>query len=119
MSITDFKDKTDLINVAMASAHVPVVLDWRMARECRGVPCVDGSFPDFFTGVNCDYLTRDAIVFDYFDDPRLIRQGRMDMLQVKQYKEIKRICMLGYRYAQKLHEDGHFEKFDLEGVRKL
>lgn len=30
---------------------------------------MDGSFPDFFSGVNCDLLQcgGDAVVFDYFD----------------------------------------------------
>lgn len=118
VSISDFKDKTDLINVAMASAHVPMFLvsasggppsrsaaglsavvirlsdsliialpvapsyaqpaalcctgclqDWKVSRECRGVQCLDGSFPDFFAGVNCDLLQcgGEAVVFDYFD----------------------------------------------------
>lgn len=40
----------------MASAHVPMLLDGRPVRGCRGVACVDGSFPDFFTGENCDFL---------------------------------------------------------------
>ena len=49
----------------------------------RGKECVDGSFPDFFYG-NCDLLTRGggAVVFDYFYDTELKRQGRMDMLQL-------------------------------------
>lgn len=43
--------------------------DWKVSRDCRGVQCVDGSFPDFFAGVNCDLLQcgGDAVVFDYFD----------------------------------------------------
>jgi hypothetical protein len=68
----------------MASAHVPLFLDGRLARPCRGAPCVDGSFPDFFTGANCDLLTYggESVVFDYFFDPAIVRNGRMDMLQV-------------------------------------
>lgn len=43
--------------------------DWKVSRDCRGVQCVDGSFPDFFAGVNCDLLQcgGEAVVFDYFD----------------------------------------------------
>ncbi len=53
------------------------------SRVRRGKECVDGSFPDFFFG-NCDLLTcgGDAVVFDYFEDKELKRQGRMDMLQL-------------------------------------
>jgi hypothetical protein len=50
VGINDFKDKKDLINACMASAHVPFFLDFKLARNCRGRQCVDGSFPDFFTG---------------------------------------------------------------------
>ena len=56
LSIDDFEDKVDLINCVMASAHVPLLLDKQLTRECRGVHCVDGSFPDFFAGENCDHL---------------------------------------------------------------
>eukprot|EP00879_Flechtneria_rotunda_P004485 GHRR01004739.1.p1 GENE.GHRR01004739.1~~GHRR01004739.1.p1 ORF type:complete len:311 (+),score=93.02 GHRR01004739.1:181-1113(+) len=68
VAISDFRDKKDLINVAMASAHVPLFLDWKVSRQCRGVQCVDGSFPDFFTNENCDLLKcdGDAVIFDYF-----------------------------------------------------
>ena len=57
----------------------------KLARDCRGKMCVDGSVPDFFVGVNCDLLTKKggAVVFDYFDDSLLNRKGRMDMLELK------------------------------------
>jgi hypothetical protein len=45
VAITDFKDKADLINVALTSAHVPIMLDGRLSRNCRGVACVDGEQP--------------------------------------------------------------------------
>ena len=51
-------------------------------RYRRGQYCMDGSIPDFFAG-NCDILSADAVIFDYFDDPQLKRGGRMDMLKLK------------------------------------
>ena len=83
VGISDFRDRRDLIDAWMASSHVPLALDMRATRECRGRACIDGSFPDFFYG-NCDLLTRggSAVVFDYFEDKELKRQGRMDMLQL-------------------------------------
>lgn len=57
VGITDFKSKADLINVAMASSHIPIFLDMKVARKCRGSYCVDGSFPDFFyneVSAGCD-----------------------------------------------------------------
>lgn len=60
----------------------------------------------------------DAVVFDYFDDPNIQRRGRMDMLQLKEYSEIKRITLMGARYAAKLEAEGAFDKFHLEPVLK-
>jgi hypothetical protein len=83
----------------------------------RGYECVDGSLPDFFFG-NCELLTKSggAVVFDYFDDHLLERQGRMDMLKLTSYDDIRRRMMLGYNYAQRLHEQGAFDKFHLDAV---
>lgn len=111
-----FTDKADLINCAMASAHVPILLDWKLSRPCRGKQCVDGSFPDFFYG-NCDLISS-GVLFDYFDDTTIIRNGRMDMLQLKHYTEIQRIMKKGYRYAAKLEREGKYTAFDCSEVLK-
>ena len=43
-SISSFRNREDLIDVALASAHVPLFLDGRVAARCRGRWCIDGSF---------------------------------------------------------------------------
>ena len=118
VSVSDFADKADLVDCIMASAHVPLLLDGRVARACRGVASVDGSFPDFFAGANCEFLTAggDAVVFDYYDDANIVRRGRLDMLELKRYSEIRRAALLGARYAARLEDQGAFERFDLEPV---
>ncbi|KAL6747360.1 hypothetical protein V8C86DRAFT_2911570 [Haematococcus lacustris] len=40
--ITDFHCRDDLMEVVMASSHIPVVVDWRMFVSCRWRPVVDG-----------------------------------------------------------------------------
>ena len=35
VGISDFRDKHDLINVCMASAHIPLFLDFKLARKVR------------------------------------------------------------------------------------
>ena len=35
VGISDFRDKKDLVEACMASAHVPIVLDLKMSRQCR------------------------------------------------------------------------------------
>jgi hypothetical protein len=52
-------------------------------------------------------------------DTNIIRNGRMDMLELKKFSEFKKIILLGYRFAQRLHEQGEFERFDVRGVSKL
>jgi hypothetical protein len=38
------QDKEDLMDVALASAHVPWFLDGKLWAMCRGWRCIDGSF---------------------------------------------------------------------------
>ncbi|GBF93151.1 hypothetical protein Rsub_05882 [Raphidocelis subcapitata] len=118
VAIDEFRDKTDLVDAIMASAHVPLLLDGSLARWRGGVPLVDGSFPDFFNGENCDHLQcgGDAVVFDYFCDDAIVRQGRFDMLSLKRLSEIRRIVLLGARYAARLEREA-FHRFDLDAVR--
>lgn len=120
VAITDFKDKADLINVAMTSSHVPMFLDLKMTRRCRGVHCFDGSVPDFLNNANCDLLVDGggAVLFDYFEDPFLVRRGRMDMLELKSFDEVQRLMQFGYEYAGRLHSHGAFDKFDTAKVKK-
>lgn len=57
-------------------------------------------------------------MFDYFEDPRIVRSGRMDMLELKQYSQIKKLVLLGVRYAMRMESEGKLERFDLEPVRR-
>lgn len=43
-SINQFTSKADLIDVILASAHVPFILDGKLQTRVRGVPCIDGNF---------------------------------------------------------------------------
>jgi hypothetical protein len=54
----------------------------------------------------------DAIVVDYFDDPNIKRNGRLDMLQLKEYSAIKRLVKLGASYGARLEDMGVFSRFD-------
>mgnify|MGYP001811324705 CR=1 FL=1 len=61
-------------------------------------------------------LTRLALFC--LQDTNIVRNGRMDMLELKKFSEFKKIILLGYRFAQRLHEQGDFERFDVRGVSK-
>jgi len=42
----------------------------------------------------------------------------MDMLKLKEYSEIKRIALMGARYAAKLEDEGVFERYDCSRALK-
>ena len=42
----------------------------------------------------------------------------MDMLTLKRYSELRRITLLGARYAARLEAEGAFDGFNLDAVRK-
>jgi hypothetical protein len=93
MYLNHLPSLSPIMFISMYLNHLPsfppfLPQDWKVSRDCRGVQCVDGSFPDFFTGYNCDLLQcgGDAVVYDYFDDPNIVRNGRMDMLSLKEYR---------------------------------
>jgi hypothetical protein len=50
VAISDFRDKQDLINVAMTSAHVPWLLNGCLTRSCRGVASMDGERQELGAG---------------------------------------------------------------------
>ncbi|CAD7694798.1 unnamed protein product [Ostreobium quekettii] len=111
---SDFKSKEDLIDVNMASAHVPFLLDGQASTLCRGSWCIDGSFQDFVTNSNSHLLTcgGNTVIFDYSQDDELGAQ-RMDFLSLKEYEEVRELMELGYRHAQRLYDRGAFDKFDV------
>lgn len=37
------QDRDDVIETALASAHLPFILNWNLAAKWRGQSCVDGS----------------------------------------------------------------------------
>ena len=43
-TVSNFKDKNDLINAIMASCHVPVFLDGAAYTSYKNEPVIDGSF---------------------------------------------------------------------------
>lgn len=118
-TFSDFESKADLIDVNMASVHVPFFLDWRAAAMCRGKWCIDGSFQDFLTSTNSDLLVcnGNSVLLDYFQDVNLEFE-RMDFLKLKEYNEVKRLMQLGYDHAQMLSDMGIFDGFDASSCQK-
>lgn len=60
--VNEFDSKADLIEAALASAHVPFALDGKPFLRFRGRLCWDGSFPDFIYFDNSNFIKRDGQV---------------------------------------------------------
>ena len=74
--IHEFSSKDDLINVVMASAHIPVLIDWRMFVLTRRRACVDGGLWWLFHRSEEEYTARlpsQTMIIRPTDDPALLR----------------------------------------------
>jgi len=110
-SFSDFDSKEDLIDINMASAHIPFFLDGKFANKIRGLECIDGSLHDFLSGSNSEILTckGSTLLFDYFDDEHL-NYSRLDFMSLKKPKEVVNMIHLGYEHAERLSKTENFQK---------
>ena len=61
--LEDFATRDDLLDAALASAHIPFLLNWRPTAMAGGRRYVDGSFRDFIEWRNSDLLTCNGAAF--------------------------------------------------------
>lgn len=110
IAISDFKSKEDLININMASSHIPFFLDGKFSNRVRGLECIDGSLHDFLSGSNSDMLTcnGNTLLFDYFDDEHL-NYNRLDFMALKKPTEVVNMIHLGYEHAERLSKTERFQ----------
>ena len=59
-AISDFSCRADLIKMILASAHIPLVVDWRMFVFARGSACVDGGLWWLLHGSQNEYRHKTA-----------------------------------------------------------
>ena len=74
--ISCFHSDSDLKDVVMASAHIPVVVDWRLWVNCRWRPCVDGGLWWLLKRSTMEYTPRHAastLIISPFDDPHVVK----------------------------------------------
>lgn len=72
--ITDFKDKADLIDCALASVHIPIFINGHIWTEYRGSRCVDGSINADRLALNID-SRRHTLYLDPYEDPEMKERG--------------------------------------------
>lgn len=83
----------------MASAHVPLVLDGRLAARCRGRLVLDGGAADWLTRRRGPAIARrGAILIDHHDDASLPTK-RADLSRPLRAEAVQELIERGYAYG--------------------
>jgi predicted patatin/cPLA2 family phospholipase len=107
--ISDFANKKDLIDCAMASAHLPWFLNGKLTTKFRNRRYIDGSFlasRNDYQDVNDD---ANAIVLDYKKDLAYKNKGLFEFVKAASPDGIYRMIEDGYNYAQGQDQLGAYE----------
>jgi hypothetical protein len=117
--ISRFSSKEDVISAAMASSHLPFILDGKFAfRHNDGRWYIDGCVWDVILGEPNDFIKRGVYV-SYTDDVRMMDAG-MHMMKIADVHEAQCIRIIdpetakclgdwGYTYARGLDASGFFD----------
>jgi len=99
--ITHFHTKSDVVEAAMASAHVPFVMDGKFATKYHGRWYIDGC-------VGFDVLRKGQLCLSYTDDKRM-NDAELSMIKIIDSETAQCIKNWGYTYARDLDASGFFE----------
>jgi hypothetical protein len=109
ITVSDFRDKEDLIQCNLASVHIPWFLNGKWTTRYRDMRCIDGSF-----------LTRDRdymqpgdssahyIILDHVLDVKHNQKGFLDVIKALSPDGIYQLIEDGKEYAKELEERGEF-----------
>lgn len=108
--LDDFQSRDDLLDAALASSHIPFLLDWQPTARAAGKRFIDGSLRDFLEWKNSDLLTCSgaAFVVDYSQDEKL-KTARLDFIKLREYEEVKELMDMGYDYAGRMDAAGRLD----------
>lgn len=110
-SITDFTSKSDLINVVMASSHIPVVVDPRLWVSCRWRPVIDGGLWWLLQRSVTEYLPPHAqktLLVSPFEDPNVVQDLHiLRKLRPADLSGMQSLWQMGERHAALLAERHH------------
>jgi len=105
-----FTCRDDLIDVNLASAHVPFVLDYRLATWCRGRWVLDGGIQDWLLRSRSRAISQEgAILIDHHADAALACK-RMDLAQPLRMDVILALVDQGYRYGERQADEGQYAR---------
>ncbi|WIA35310.1 hypothetical protein OEZ86_003765 [Tetradesmus obliquus] len=121
--VSEFKDRDDLVAAALASAHLPFILDWRLAAAWRGKRCVDGSLMYILTR-RCRFLKPPGssscplLLFDPFAcGTQLLSAGglaRCISLAGNSKAAVQQLMSQGVAHAQRMAAAGQFAALPLK-----
>ena len=113
-AVSDFTDRADLIDAAMASVHIPLFLDRTWAARFRGAPCVDGSLV-LGRGAKLElelpgrFAHCPALRLAPLRDPRMRERygsGWRDFLRLSGEETVGEMIEWGERYVDVLEAEG-------------
>lgn len=100
--ITHFSSKADVVEAAMASAHVPFVMDGKFATKYNNRWYIDGCI-----GFDMQNI-KNQICISYTDDPRM-NNAELSMIKIIDPETAQCIKNWGYTYARDLDASGSFD----------
>lgn len=113
--VTDFRDKADLIDCALASVHIPVFMTGHIWTEFRGSRCVDGSINADRLALNID-PRRHTLYVDPYEDPEMKERGSRFLELAGEspgpegtWEWIEYMMNRGEEHAHKITSAGHLE----------
>jgi len=98
--ISSFRDKEHLIDVCMASVHLPWFLDGCWTRKVEGRPFIDGSFRTNLAAESKGH------VIGHKKDPLYADRTLSDIVETVSPDAIWKMLDDGKSYARKLHQQG-------------
>jgi len=106
MPIGRFSCRNDLINVNMASAHVPILLDGKVFTRLRGRLVFDGGMQDWlFRSRSKAIAVAGAIMIDHHRD-EFLTSKRMDMKKPLSFDTAAGLIQTGYEYGRRRELEG-------------
>lgn len=102
-AITGFKCNSDLVDAVMASAHIPLVVDWRMFVSCRWRPCLDGGLWWLLQRSEKEYHpphADNALLITPFKDANIVKDLHiLRRLRPNDLGVAKELVQMGMEYA--------------------
>lgn len=107
--LSRFASKQDLIGANMASIHIPLFLDGKIATPFRGLAHIDGSFLAQTGDYCCDEEQNNSVTLNWGADPYLSNRNLGDAVTALNEEGIWDLVDRGRKYAIQMEKRGDFD----------